>query len=103
MISYKNFIIDFVKIQKTILGDNLAIDAANMVDGLELSFANGSLVNINGDPLFVAKSLVRQFRKLSEPVTAYIISLLANDYPDIVKDLDISMQSKFSCPLNHNK
>lgn len=79
---YRQFISEFTRQQMIILGPNLATDAANRVDGLEVN-SRGQVVDMVGDEVLITQAFLNEFLKLSPPLTSYVAHSLFDRFPEI--------------------
>lgn len=88
--NYKEFITEFIRKQMIIFGPNVARDIAHRVAGIKVDLT-GEVLEITGSPPLVLQDLVREYQRLSGPVTVLNLSLLFEHHPDI--------KAEFSPPL----
>ena len=82
---YKKFITQFVKQQMVLLGENLAVDTANRVEGLEVN-VRGQVVQIVGEYPVILQMLVDEFSRLSPLLTTHFLNIQFSQYPQIAEE-----------------
>ncbi len=79
---YQNVITDLIKKQMVMLGPNVAIAQAKLVNGLTVN-DDGVVSQITGDPQVVLSDIAKQFMALSGAIAQMTLESLITKYPDV--------------------
>lgn len=83
--NYKKFFTELIRKQMIIFGPNIAKETASSIHGLAVS-ETGEVSEISGSPALILDNLVKEYQKLSKPITLLNLSLLLDQYPEIKQE-----------------
>ena len=96
----KQFITELIRRQMVLLGSNLALDTANRVEGIEVD-SIGSVRRLQGEPILIIESLIKEFQKLSPQVTNAVVSMQFIQFPEVKAELTQPLPHvKLTCLLS---
>lgn len=86
-----------------IIGPNIAIETANLINGLEVG-PTGEVRQLEGAPNLVLQDLSNSYQKLCAPITLLVLRLLLDDNKDIKQEYNQPLPHvKLVCALTEGK
>ncbi len=86
-----------------IFGPNIARETAGSIVGLVVD-STGDVTELKGTPTLLLQSLIKEYEKLSIPITILNLSLLLDKYPDIKQEYNQPLpRIRLVCALNEDR
>lgn len=86
-----------------IFGPNIARETANTIPGITVD-PTGEVTKLEGSGSLILESLIKEYQKLSHPITILNLSLLLDAYPDIKTEYNQPLpRIKLVCALNEER
>lgn len=98
--NYKKFITELVRRHMVVIGPNIALETANLINGLEVD-QTGAVTAIQGSPNLILQDLSNNYQKLSPQITLLTLHLLFEQYKDIKAEYNQPLpRVRLICALN---
>ncbi len=101
--NYKKFLTELIRKHMIIFGPNIARETAASIEGLTVN-PSGEVTDLKGTPILILENLMKEYQKLSVPITLLNLSLLLDQNPDIKQEYNQPLpRIRLVCALNDER